>query len=111
MSANKFSTYNSRHRSVTLEERVNLQEGEDSLSSEDNERDMPSRKQMRRYVDLDAYIDSFGSTVADELVEVSSDTQDELADKPAKRQKLSTGPGHGVRMKFDDDESECESAE
>ncbi|KAI7697003.1 hypothetical protein KC322_g9477, partial [Hortaea werneckii] len=106
MSANKFSTSNSRHRPVTLEERVNLQDGEDSLSSEDNEPNMPSRKQKRRDVDLDAYIDSFGSTVADELVEVSSDTQDELADKPAKRQKSSTGPGHGVRMKFDDDESD-----
>ncbi|KAI7472598.1 DNA excision repair protein [Hortaea werneckii] len=106
MSANKFSTSSSRHRPVTLEERVNLQEGEDSLSSGDDDLDMPTRRQKRRDIDLDAYIDSFGSTVADKLVEVSSDTQDELADKPAKRQKLSIGPGHGVRMKFDDDESD-----
>ncbi|TKA73627.1 hypothetical protein B0A55_07491 [Friedmanniomyces simplex] len=85
MAARRLGTFG--RRDLNLEERVNLMEGEDSLSDSDGDLDMVPRKKNGQ-VSFDDYI----ASICDGVVEVSSDSG---ADKKRKQ---------GERIAFDDDE-------
>lgn len=94
MAARKLGATGSTHRNLNLEERVNLMEGEDSLSDSDDLDAVGPRKKARRgEVSFDEYIDSFGKTIDDEVVEVSDDEQKEQP--------------RGQRIAFDDEDSDA----
>ncbi len=87
MAASRLGT--SGHHDLSLEERVNLLEGEDSLSDSDDDLDMVPRKKKAE-VSFDDYI----ASIDDGIVDISSGTESG-ADKKRRR---------GERIAFDDDE-------
>lgn len=92
MASRKISTTESGHRGFTLAERVDLVEGEDSLSDSDDLDIVPGKKTRKGEVSFDDYIDSFGQKVED-VVEASSGGEDGKLE-----------PKRGERIAFDDDE-------
>ncbi|KAK5123003.1 hypothetical protein LTR85_003569 [Meristemomyces frigidus] len=92
----------SGHRKLTLEEKINVAEGEDDVSDSDDGLDMVPSK--GKDVNPDEYINSFGGdTVADE-VELSSGSEDGSGADGSKRKRLTYRKEKGERLAFDEDE-------
>ena len=90
-------------RSLTLEERVNVFEGEDSLSQSDDGLDM-----IKNPTGRDLSFDDFFAADAEEaeVMSISSDSDASGGQKDKNKRKRSTyGKEQGERIAFDDDES------
>lgn len=85
------------HRHLTLEDRINIAEGEDELSDSDSDLDMVKSRTGGKEISFDEYLDAMASPGEDDgVVEVSSDSEG-TGDKKRKRVK-------GERIAFDDEE-------
>ncbi|KAK6439195.1 hypothetical protein LTR95_004597 [Oleoguttula sp. CCFEE 5521] len=100
-------TLSGRHRPLTLEEKVNMEAGEDSLSDSDD-LDMLPRKRIAsttgQEVSFDDYINSIQD--AQDVVEITSDNDSGL---PSGANKESKPRAKGERITFDDGESSDEA--
>ena len=86
-------------RNLTLEERINIAEGEYSLSESDDGLDMV-RRSGRENMDFDDYLDAIGVETSD-IIEISSDSD---GSHERKRKRLPSENVKGERVAFDDDE-------
>nr|OQO19714.1 hypothetical protein B0A51_12774 [Rachicladosporium sp. CCFEE 5018] len=101
-------TLSGRRRPLTLEEQVNIEAGEDSLSDSDD-LDMLPRKRIAtsskgQDVSFDEYINSIQD--AQDVVEITSDDDPGLTSGAIKKSKPRT---KGEKITFDDDESSDEA--
>lgn len=94
-------TLDDGRRKLTLEERVNVFAGEDSLSESDDGLDMIENSDSKE-LNFDEY---FGIAKADEaeVMSISSDTE-ASGQKENKRKRTTYGKDKGERIAFDDDE-------
>lgn len=95
MAARKLGATRNGDHDLNVEERVNLMRSEDSLSDSDDLDMVPRKKQKRGEVSFDDYISSFGPTIKDTVVEVSSGSEEGKNKQQQRR---------GERIAFDDDE-------
>ncbi|KAK6429654.1 hypothetical protein LTR95_014201 [Oleoguttula sp. CCFEE 5521] len=100
-------TFSGRRRPLTLEEKVNIEAGEDSLSDSDD-LDMLPRKRIAHTKGQDVSFDDYINSIQDaqDVVEITSDDDSGLASGALKASKARP---KGERITFDDEESSDEA--